>query len=207
MTGRPLLVAIDGPAGSGKSTVSRRLADRLGLERLDTGAMYRAVAWAVLARDLDPEDRGNDDTVAALAGSLDLEVGERVVADGVDITEAIRGPEVSRAVSNVAANAGVRRALVDRQRRWAEEHGGGVVEGRDIASVVFPDADLKVYLTASPEERARRRSEEGAAALTRRDHLDSTRAVSPLEVADGAHVVDSTDRSIDDVVEEVLGWL
>ena len=107
-----LIVAIDGPAGAGKSTVSRRLADRLGLERLDTGAMYRAVAWAVLDAGLDPEDRGNDATVAGLAATLDLRMGDRVTVDGVDVTEAIRGPEVSRAVSNVAANAGVRRVLV-----------------------------------------------------------------------------------------------
>ena len=207
MTGRPLLVAIDGPAGSGKSTVSRRLADRLGLERLDTGAMYRAVAWAVLARDLDPEDRGNDDTVAALAGSLDLEVGERVVADGVDITEAIRGPEVSAAVSSVAANAAVRAVMVARQRAWVTEHGGGVVEGRDIGSVVLPDADLKLYLTASPEVRAARRSEEGAAAVARRDRLDSTRALSPLEVPDGARVIDTGALGVDEIVEEVVAWL
>jgi cytidylate kinase len=198
------VVAIDGPAGSGKSTVSRALAARLGVERLDTGAMYRAVAWAALRAGLDP---AAGEPVADLARSLAIDVGERVTADGEDVTEAIRSPEVSRAVSAVAATAEVRTELVDRQRRWVAERGGGVVEGRDIGSVVLPHADLKVYLTASPEERARRRHEEGAAALARRDAIDSTRAASPLEVADGARVVDTTGRTVDEVVEEVLGWL
>ena len=198
------MIAIDGPAGAGKSTVSRRLAQSLGLSRLDTGAMYRAVAWAALHDGVDP---GDTEAVAGIAGSAAIEVGEQVTADGVDITEAIRSPEVNRAVSAVAANPAVRRLLVDRQRRWVVEHGGGVVEGRDIGSVVFPDATLKIYLTASPEERARRRSDEGSEGVARRDRLDSTRAVSPLEVADGARVVDTTDRSIDAVVDEVLAWL
>ncbi len=200
----PPIIAIDGPAGSGKSTVSRALADRLGLERLDTGAMYRAVAWAALQRRIDPADRA---PVAELARNLALWVGERVEADGVDITGAIRGPEVSRAVSVVAANPDVRAALVERQRRWIAERGGGVVEGRDIGSVVFPEADVKIYLTASVEERARRRPEEGADALGRRDHLDSSRPVSPLGVADGARIIDTTDRPVQDIVEEVVAWL
>ncbi|HEY1466528.1 MAG TPA: (d)CMP kinase [Acidimicrobiales bacterium] len=203
MTAGPT-VAIDGPAGAGKSTVSRAVAEALGLDRLDTGAMYRAVAWAALLRQVDLDD---DQALADLAESIHLEVGERVVVDGTDITRAIRQPDVNHAVSVVAACPAVRAVLVSRQRRWVTEHGGGVVEGRDIGSVVFPRADVKVYLTASPEERARRRSEEGADGVARRDRLDSTRAASPLEVADGAHVVDTTDRSIDDVVKEVLGWL
>ena len=127
--------------------------------------------------------------------------------DGIDVTDAIRGPEVSRAVSVVAANPEVRAVLVERQRQWVAEHGGGVVEGRDIGSVVFPHADLKVYLTATAEERARRRPEEGADAVARRDRLDSTRAVSPLGVAEGARVVDTTDREVDDIVEEMVAWL
>jgi cytidylate kinase len=180
------------------------VAEALGLDRLDTGAMYRAVAWAALLRQVDLDD---DQALADLAESIHLEVGERVVVDGTDITRAIRQPDVNHAVSVVAACPAVRAVLVSRQRRWVTEHGGGVVEGRDIGSVVFPRADVKVYLTASPEERARRRSEEGADGVARRDRLDSTRAASPLEVADGAHVVDTTDRSIDDVVKEVLGWL
>ncbi|MGO9028403.1 MAG: (d)CMP kinase [Acidimicrobiales bacterium] len=200
----PRVIAIDGPAGAGKSTVSLRVARKLGLERLDTGAMYRAVAWAALRDGVDPADAG---AVADLAGSVSIEVGDRVVTDGVDVTEAIRSPEVNRAVSAVAANPEVRRALVARQRQWVADHGGGVVEGRDIGSVVFPQASLKIYLTASPEERARRRSDEGSDGVARRDRLDSTRTVSPLEVAEGARIVDTTDRPIDAVVEEVLGWL
>ncbi len=198
------VIAIDGPAGSGKSTVSRELSVRLGVERLDTGAMYRAVAWAALDQGVDPGDRP---AVAAVARTLALSVGERVQADGVDITLAIRGPEVSRAVSAVAANPEVRTVMVERQRQWVAERGGGVVEGRDIGSVVFPDADLKIFLTASEEERARRRPEEGAVAVARRDRLDSTRSVSPLGIAEGARIIDTTDRSVADIVEEVVTWL
>jgi CMP/dCMP kinase len=198
------VIAIDGPAGSGKSTVSRALADRLGLDRLDTGAMYRAVAWAALDRGIDPGDAAS---VAELARSLTLSVGERVEADGVDITEAIRGPAVSGVVSVVAANPDVRAALVDRQRRWLVERGSGVIEGRDIGSVVFPDADVKIFLTASAGERSRRRPEEGADALNRRDRLDRTRSASPLSVAEGARVIDTTDRPVEDIVDEVLAWL
>ncbi len=198
------VIAIDGPAGSGKSTVSRALADRLGVGRLDTGAMYRAVAWAVLDRKIDAGDQA---AVADLARTLAIAVGERVEVDGTDVTEAIRGPEVNGVVSVVAANPGVRSVLVQRQRQWVTERGGGVVEGRDIGSVVFPDAEVKIYLTASPDERARRRPEEGSDALSRRDRLDSTRSVSPLGVADGAKVIDTTDRPVEDIVDEVVGWL
>jgi cytidylate kinase len=199
-----VVVAIDGPAGSGKSTLSRALAARLGLERLDTGAMYRSVAWAVLQREIDTDDR---EAVADVARDLAIEVDDRVVADGTDITEAIRGPEVSATVSAVAANPAVRAVMVERQRRWVATHGGGVVEGRDIGSVVLPDADLKLYLTASPEVRAARRSEEGAEAVARRDRLDSTRAASPLEVPEGARVIDTGALSVDQIVEEVVAWL
>ncbi len=201
---RAVLVAIDGPAGSGKSTLARALAERLGVERLDTGAMYRAVAWAVLRDGADPADGA---AVAAAAGALALEVGERVVADGTDVTEAIRGPEVGAAVSVVAAHPAVRDVLVGRQRAWAAARAGGVVEGRDIGSVVFPDADLKLYLTADPDVRAARRAEEGAVALARRDRLDRTRAASPLGVPAGARVVDTGAHSVEEIVEEVLGWL
>jgi cytidylate kinase len=202
--GRGVVVAIDGPAGSGKSTLSRALADRLGVDRLDTGAMYRSVAWAVLERGVAPADT---DAVAAVARDLVIDVGDRVVADGADVTEAIRGPEVSAAVSAVAANPGVRSVMVARQRSWVTDHGGGVVEGRDIGSVVLPDADLKLYLDASPEVRAARRAEEGAAAVARRDRLDSTRAASPLEVPEGARVIDTGAQSVDEIVEDVVGWL
>jgi cytidylate kinase len=207
------VIAIDGPAGSGKSTVARRLAERLGLEYLDTGAMYRGVAFAALQRDVDPADA---DDVARMVTDLTIDVGESgVFVDGFDATIEIRGPEVTRAVSIVAANSRVREDLRDRQRAWAEARGGGVIEGRDIGSVVFPDAALKVYLTAAPEVRASRRSKEVtdldyetvAADLARRDALDQGRDDSPLVEAAGALVVDTTDRSIDDIVDDLLALL
>ena len=183
------LVAIDGPAGSGKSTVARTVAGRLGAAYLDTGAMYRSVALAALERGVDPTD---GEALAKLAGALDIEVGERVLVDGVDATTAIRGPDVTAVVSAVSAHPPVRAEMVRRQRRWAEAHGGGVLEGRDIGSVVFPHADVKVFLTASEEERARRRQRDEdapdvkavAADISRRDTIDSTRAASPLRPAD-----------------------
>jgi 3-phosphoshikimate 1-carboxyvinyltransferase len=201
---RALLVAIDGPAGAGKSTVSRAVAERLGVERLDTGAMYRAVAALALEQGTPPDD---GEAVAALAGASTIVVGERVIIDGRDVTGLIRSPEVGRAVSVVAANAEVRRHMVERQRAWAATHGGGVVEGRDIGSVVFPDAEVKVYLTASPEERARRRNDEAPEGVARRDRIDSTREASPLREAADAHRLDTTGRTVQDVVEEVLSWL
>ena len=201
---RALLVAIDGPAGAGKSTISAAVAARLGLDRLDTGAMYRSVAALALAEGIAPDDH---DAVAALAAGAAIEVGTRVVINGHDVTDVIRSPQVGQAVSDVAANADVRTQLVRRQRAWAQAHGGGVVEGRDIGSVVFPEAELKVYLTASPEERARRRDDESAAGVARRDRIDSTRTASPLLKAPDAHLLDTTGRTPHDVVEEVLSWL
>ena len=206
------VIAIDGPAGSGKSTVARRVAERLGLDYLDTGAMYRAVAFAALRRGVDPEESG---AVAQLAESIELEAGDTVKVNGIDATIEIRGPEVTRAVSTVAANPDVRKEMVRRQREWAERHDGGVVEGRDIGSVVFPDAELKVFLTASDEERAKRRSQEVleldydtvAADIARRDHVDATRATSPMQVADDAVVIDTSGLSIDQVVDKVLAQL
>jgi cytidylate kinase len=203
-----LVVAIDGPGGSGKSTVAREVARRLGWAHLDTGAMYRAVTWAVLRDGIDPADGA---AVAALARKLDLQVGDRVLVDGADATAGIRSAEVTNAVSVVSAHPGVRSDLVRRQREWVAARGGTVVEGRDIGTVVFPGARLKAFLTATQEERARRRAQEmahaptGVAAdLARRDRLDSTRAASPLSVAPGALVVDTTDRSVDEVVRAVL---
>jgi cytidylate kinase len=201
---RALVVAIDGPAGAGKSTVSKAVAQHLGLDRLDTGAMYRAVTALALSRHIEP---GDQQAVADLAEAAAISVEGRVVIDDLDVTGVIRSPEVGRLVSLVAANPGVRSQMVKRQRAWGLEHGGGVVEGRDIGSVVFPEAALKVYLTASAQERARRRHDESAAGVARRDHLDSTRAASPLVVAPDARLLDTTGRNVHDVVEEVLTWL
>jgi cytidylate kinase len=207
------VIAIDGPAGSGKSTVGRRLAERLELEYLDTGAMYRAVTFAVLRRGMDPAEAGE---VGRLATNIDLDVGDGwVKVDGVDATIEIRGPEVTRAVSIVAANPEVRTEMVSRQREWARKRDGGVIEGRDIGSVVFPDAELKVYLTASPEARAARRTKEVtdldyetvAADLARRDALDQGRDESPLREAEGSFVLDTTGLGVDEVVDELLARL
>jgi cytidylate kinase len=210
--GKPV-IAIDGPAGAGKSTLAASLAARLDLDRLDTGAMYRAVAFAALRDGVDPTD---EESVGQLARRVRIDVGPTVQVDGVDVTKELRGPEVTGVVSAVAANPQVRRELVGRQRDWVKTHGGGVIEGRDIATVVLPDADLKVYVTASASERARRRALEAeaiahdhdpvavAADLARRDHLDSTRDSSPLAVAEGAVIVDTTNRSVEEIVEEVL---
>lgn len=206
------VIAIDGPAGSGKSTVARALAARLELDYLDTGAMYRAVAFAALRRGIDPDDV---EAVGRLAQQVDISVSDTVCVDGVDATIEIRGPEVTRAVSAVAANPEVRRELRRRQREWADKHHGGVIEGRDIGSVVFPAAELKVYLTASDTERAGRRSKEVldmdydavAADIARRDYADSSRSAAPLVVAEGAVTVDTTGLSIDQVVDRVMALL
>jgi cytidylate kinase len=203
------VVAIDGPAGSGKSTVAKAVAARLGIAYLDTGAMYRAVAFTAMRRGVDPD---NTVVVAKLAMDMSLKVTDRVMVDGVDATIEVRSPEVTRAVSVVAANSEVRRELVRRQREWALEHAGGVVEGRDIGTVVFPEAPVKIYLTASDEERAQRRSQEMldmhydevAADIARRDHVDSTRQHAPLMAARDAIVVDTTTSTVDQVVELVL---
>jgi cytidylate kinase len=203
------VVAVDGPSGSGKSTVSRRLATALGAHYLDTGAMYRAVTWAVLRDGLDPTDV---DAVAKLADNIMLSIGTdpeapHFAVDGTPVDGPIRGPEVTAAVSAVSAIPAVRTRMVEQQREIIEASGRIVVEGRDIGAVVAPDADLKVFLTASESERGRRRSgENGAdlkatvADLARRDRLDSSRATSPLRQADDAIVLDSTTMDIDEVV-------
>ncbi len=200
----PLVVAIDGPVGAGKSTVARLVAERLGLEVLDTGAMYRAVTVLALRAGVEPDDA---EKVAVLAEQANLEVGARVRSNGQDLTDELRTDAVNAAVSIVAANPAVRRALVRRQREWAAEHHGGVVEGRDIGSVVFPDARVKVFLTASEEVRAVRRNDEERRSLERRDRLDEGRRASPLRPADDARIVDMTDRSPDEVANEIVSWL
>jgi len=211
MTDAPRVIAIDGPAGSGKSTVARAVAERVGLPYLDTGAMYRAVAFASLREGVDPDDA---ELVANLAEALSLDVAPEgiVTVDGVDATIEIRGPEVTRAVSIVAANPRVRVEMRRRQREWAAAHGGGVMEGRDIGTVVFPDAIVKVYLDAKPEVRAARRSKEVtdlsyetvAADLARRDALDQGRTHDPLREADDAVMVDTTDLTVEAIVEVIL---
>jgi cytidylate kinase len=207
------VIAIDGPAGSGKSTVARGVADRLGLEYLDTGAMYRGVAFAVLRRGIDPDDVP---AVADVARLVVLDVTRSAcMVDGEDASTAIRGHEVTVAVTAVAANPEVRAEMVARQRAWVEERGGGVMEGRDIGSVVFPDAELKVHLVASPEVRARRRAAETqgldvdavAADIERRDVADSSRTASPLVEASGAEVIDTSDLTISEIVDAIVGLL
>jgi cytidylate kinase len=202
------VVAIDGPVGSGKSTVAKAVAARLDLPYLESGAMYRVVALAALQRGIDPQDDDSAQAVSSLAADLPMELGEQIVLDGVDVTADLRSKEVGRVVSAVAAMPAVRTELVRRQREWVAKHGGAVIEGRDIGSVVFPDAELKVFLTASAGERARRRElDETADDLARRDLLDSTRAVSPLIVPHGAVVIDTTARPIEDIVDEIVGRL
>jgi len=209
-----LIVAIDGPSGAGKGTVARAVAARLGYRHVDTGAMYRAVAWKALHDGVDVQDEA---AVAAVGerAAFDLEQG-RVAIDGHDVTAAIRTPEIDAAAATVARHPAVRRVLVARQRVYGEA-GGVVMEGRDIGTVVFPGADVKIYLDASPEERARRRAADPAhassksaqladvaTALAERDKSDSTRAASPLAVAPDAIVIDTTGISIDEVIDRVL---
>jgi cytidylate kinase len=208
-TGR--VVAIDGPAGTGKSTIAKQLARALQLPYLDTGAMYRAITFAALSRDVDPDDA---ERVASIAETAEIVFSDddSVQIDGVDATVEIRGPEVTRAVSIVAANPKVRSELRAQQREWVRKRGGGVVEGRDIGTVVFPEASLKVYLTARPDIRAARRAKEVsdldyatvAADLARRDALDQGREHNPLMVADDAVVIDTSDMTIDEIVSDLV---
>ena len=201
----PQIIGIDGPAGSGKSTVARAVAAKLSWTYLDTGSMYRAITVGAMQQGLDLHD---DAVMGAYARGVSLQTRPRVVLDGRDVTDEIRTDETNRAVSIVAAMPSVREAMVERQRAFAaEEPMGVVVEGRDITTVVFPDATLKIFLTASLEERARRRGEEGSDSVARRDEADSTRASSPLRQADDAIAIDTTGLNVDQVVEEILKCL
>ena len=214
----PLIVAMDGPSGTGKSTVSKRLAKHLKAAYLDTGAMYRIATLHALRRGTDLTDQA---AIAAVTAGLPWSIGpdpavEDIRLDGEDVREVIRSGEVTAAVSAVSAVPEVRTLLVEAQRRLGRAAGRVVVEGRDIGTVVFPDSDVKIYLTASPEARAHRRNNQNIAqgrgddyeavlaAVQRRDHLDSTRAVSPLRAADDAVVVDTSDMNIDEVVAALV---
>lgn len=210
---RPITIALDGPAGSGKSTVARAVARRLSLPHIDTGAMYRAATLKALERGVGTDDGAGLRCLLEVT-DIDLRDG-KVFLDGRDVSAEVRAGPVTASVSQVAAHAPVRQWMVERQRRLVRER-GGVVEGRDITTVVLPQADFKFFLTAAPRERARRRAAELAAegvaasvdevltGIEARDRLDAGRDVSPLRVAEGATVIDSTGRSVDDVVDEIV---
>ena len=213
-----LIVAIDGPSGAGKGTIARAVATRLGYRHIDTGAMYRAVAWKALGQGLDLAD---EDAVAAAAADSRIDVSDGIIAiDGHDVRQAIRTPEIDAAAAAVARLPRVREVLIARQREMGK--GGGVVmEGRDIGTVVFPQADVKIFLDASPEERARRRASdpahaagkgpqavrEVASALAARDQSDRTRPTSPLALAADAVSIDTTGVPIEAVVQRVLALI
>ena len=209
---QPVVVAIDGPAGAGKSTIAKALARDLGIAYLDTGAMYRGVTFAVLRKGLSATDV---DAVGRIAQTVVfVQTTDTLHVDNVDATAAIRTPEVDAAVSHIAANSVVRDEMRLRQRQWIADHNGGVVEGRDIGSVVFPDATLKVYLVATPLVRAERRvAQHGgdvaeiARAIAERDERDSTRADSPLRQTPDAVVVDTSNRSVDQIVADIRALL
>jgi cytidylate kinase len=205
---QPVVIAIDGPAGAGKSTIAKALARDLGIAYLDTGAMYRGVTFAVLRKGLSATDV---DAVGRVAQAVVfIQTPDALYVDNVDATAAIRSPEVDAAVSHIAANSVVRDEMRLRQRQWIADHNGGVVEGRDIGSVVFPDATLKVYLVATPFVRAERRvAQHGgdvaeiARAIAERDERDSTRADSPLRQTPDAVVVDTSHRSVAQIVADI----
>jgi cytidylate kinase len=201
-----LVIAIDGPAGSGKSSVARAVAALLGWTFLDTGAMYRAVTAEALYLGIDVHDAK---AVADIAERAALTTVPRVTVNGRDVQDELRDDDVNVGVSVVAANPEVRAAMVTRQREFASAQPlGTVVEGRDITTVVFPNASVKIFLTASLEERARRRGgDEGEHSVARRDHADTNREASPLRQAHDALVLDTTGRDVEDVAQEIVQWL
>ena len=209
MNRKNVVVAIDGPAGAGKSTVARALAQALQLKYLDTGAMFRAVTSLVLRDGIDQHD---EIAVGSVSTNMNLDMeNDQVIANGIDVTTDIRSTAVTSAVSTVAANSIVRANMRDRQRAWSEINEGGVIEGRDIGTVVFPDAILKVYLTASPRVRAERRVAETGGdideierAIAERDMKDSTRADSPLRESEDSVIVDTSHRSINEIVSGIV---
>lgn len=204
------VIAIDGPAGAGKSTVARRVAEAVGIPYLDTGAMYRCVALQCLRRDIDPNDVSS---VSAIAEQISIELdGPVVILNGEDVSQLIRTSEVAGIVSLIAVHSPVRDSMRRQQQQWIQKSGGGVVEGRDIGTVVFPGAEVKIFLTASALERARRRVDqhggnidEVTQSIAERDRIDSTREDSPLKPADDSVIVDSTGKTIDEVVREIVG--
>ncbi len=216
---RPLLITIDGPAGAGKTTVSKALAERLQYKYIDTGALYRGVAYEILANDVDPQD---ESALASLLNRLSLRfdrtpMGVRLMSGGADITEAIRTPEITMLASAASAKPMVRHALLELQRQLGAEK-AAVFEGRDMGTVVFPDADVKFFLTADLNARAARRYNEfkdrSAQSLDevqkdmkRRDENDASREVAPLKPADDAVAIDSTDRTVDEVIDQMVAHI
>lgn len=203
------VIAIDGPAGAGKSTVAKRVSEVTGLPYLDTGAMYRCIAYAIQRNDVDISDAVAVGQIAHTA-IINIEGGTATL-NGEDVSALIRSPEINAIVSVIAAHSPVRDAMRQQQRHWIHVHGGGVVEGRDIGTVVFPEAMLKIFLTASPHVRAERRVEQSggdlkevADAIAQRDHIDTSREDSPLRPSHDSVAVDSSNKSIDQVVAEIV---
>ncbi|WP_457621783.1 (d)CMP kinase [Persephonella sp.] len=213
-----MIIAIDGPAGSGKSTVAKRLSNILGYTYIDTGAMYRAVAYKVKQEGINPDDA---DAVVSIMKKINIKLepsdnGVKVFLDGEDVSSKIRTEEIGKIASKIARHSEVRKILVQKQREMGKKAKNAVIEGRDTGTVIFPDADLKIFMTASPEIRARRRWEELKnkgldidynqilKEVKERDHLDQTRKDSPLRPAKDAIIIDTTNKSIDEVINQIL---
>jgi cytidylate kinase len=213
-----LIIAIDGPAGSGKSTVAKELSKKLGFTYIDTGAMYRAVAYKVKQEGVNPE---NPEEVIRVLKEIEIKLlpsdsGTKVILNGEDISDKIRTEEIGKIASKIARHSKVRKILVQKQREMGEKAGNAVIEGRDTGTVIFPDADIKIFMTASPEIRAKRRWKELRSRgikiefdqilkeVKERDYLDQTREDSPLKPAEDAVIIDTSDKSIDQVINQIL---